>query len=83
MEDVVFDSENAEAPHRARKPSLLPRIVRPDAPKKDNKAEVALTCVLGAVLAGSIYVAVETRPKPIELTTPADANVINRAIIKP
>ncbi|HEX5775001.1 MAG TPA: hypothetical protein VFY28_03555 [Candidatus Paceibacterota bacterium] len=83
MEDVVFDSERVEAPRRANRSSRLPRIVMPNAPKKDNKAEMALTCVLGVVLAGSVYVAMETRPKPIELATPETASVINRAIIKP
>lgn len=82
-DEVVFDSEKTEMRRRAVERSALSRIITPDAPKKDNKAEIVLTCSLGAVLAGSIFVAIHTRPKPVVIMTPIDAPISNPAIYKP
>ncbi|HYF28868.1 MAG TPA: hypothetical protein VEA36_00695 [Candidatus Paceibacterota bacterium] len=85
--NVVFDSE--------RDPTLMRRssgqkagvplgeLITPGPQKDKKQTDKVVLGILGLVLMGSVYVAINTRPKEIVVLTPADAPVINPAIIKP
>lgn len=84
--DVVFEGEKDPTAMRrsnSRKAGLpLGELITPGPKKDKGKIEQVMLGVLGLVLVGSVFVAIQTRPKEIVVLTPIDAPSVNPAIHK-
>lgn len=84
--DVVFEGEKDPALMRrsSSQHAGLPlgELITPGPKKDKGKVEKVMLGVLGVVLVGSVFVAIQTRPKAIVVLTPIDAPSVNPAIHK-
>jgi hypothetical protein len=81
--DVVFEGEKDPALMRRssaqRAGAPLAELITPGPNKDKGQTEKLLLGLLGVVLIGSVFVAVNTRPKEIVLLSPLDQPVVNAA----